>query len=141
MKTVKMIAVLTVFILNSSSLMNAAADYSDLSSIARKYLSPTETAQQAQDNEANTSSSYLNATSLNQLINSTPDSVKEAVINKIPQEYKGYLVRFIEFIKSFFTSDKNNTATLDSIKNLLEKNMANYQAAQPAPAQSTLSAE
>ncbi len=134
MKIVKYLT-LSIVCIYAPTLM-AMSDYQnlDIAGLARKYLSsPTaneniESKQEIEGQEElekkiQAKNQYSSTTTLNSLLTATPDSVKSAVLDKIPQEYKGYLVQFIEFIKSFFSSDKDKVTTLDSIKNALEKNI------------------
>lgn len=133
MKIVKLITLSVIIV----PLTLTASDYSnlDISSLAHKYLSSPNTgvneAEARQDvlgqeivgKNLQEKNEYSSTATLNSLISKTPDSFKNALVEKIPQEYKGYLIQFIEFIKSFFSSDKDKITTLDSIKNLLQKNI------------------
>ncbi len=138
MKIVKLVALSVIIV----PLTLTASDYSnlDISSIARKYLSSPNTGfnnaetkqevlgQEIVGKDLQEKNEYSSTATLNSLLNATPDSIKSALVEKIPQEYKGYLVQFIEFIKSFFSNDKDKVTTLDSIKNLLQKNREAYDA-------------
>ncbi len=113
---------------NNSALYNIAKSY--LSSALNKETAqpvakPTFWGKQALEKQVQQKTVENNQFStINSLLASTPDSVKAAFLNKIPNEYKGYLVQFIEFIKSIFGADKEKTATLDSLKTLLQQNIA-----------------
>lgn len=121
----KIIKTFVLFFMLTPLLAQAMVDgSSSFAALSGQYASDDKALVQQNNNQAN---QYLNAAALNNLLASTPDSVKSAIVDKIPDEYKGYLVRFIEFIKSFFSSDKDKITTLDSIKSLLEKNSAGYQ--------------
>lgn len=135
---IKIVKSLIICFILIPSLAQAMVDgSSNFAALSRQYVSGNRDVADTnkgvlsqQKNDA--ANQYLNAAALNNLLASTPDSVKSAIIEKIPDEYKGYLVRFIEFIKSFFSSDQDKTTTLDSIKSLLEKNSAESQVETPA---------
>lgn len=149
MKISTKIIIVTVFVAHLSLLQaadtNVNSTNSTIYNLARSYLTsalkPEQKqaiwGQQALEKKTQQKSAESNQyTNINSLLTSTPDSVKTAVLNKIPNEYKGYLVQFIEFIKSFFGTGTEKTATLDSLKTLLQQNIAEtnqtYNPATPA---------
>lgn len=123
----KNIVLFVTIIVTALSLQAASNQPSyDLSTLAR-YLTSNENsaANQTATQAATQENSFLNQNSLatlNTMLNSTPDTLKATVLDKIPTSWKIYLVKLIEFVKTFLNNDSKQS--LQQIQNILQQNIA-----------------
>ena len=120
--------VLFITIIAATLSLQAASNQSsfDLSTLTR-YLTSNgnSAANQTATQAATQENSFLNQNSLatlNTMLNSTPDTLKATVLDKIPTSWKIYLVKLIEFVKTFLNNDSKQS--LQQIQNILQQNIA-----------------
>lgn len=106
MKVVKNISIMCIVFAVVLLLTNANIVYS-------------ETAPSAQEEY---STQKISGTDLiNKFLTSTPDSVKSSILTQLPNGLKGYLIQFIDFIKTFLNEE--NKENLQKLKMLLQQSM------------------
>lgn len=115
--------VLFIMVIVATLPLQAASNQSsyDLSTLTRYLMSNNN----EQANPTNTQNSFSNQNTfatLNTLLNSTPDAFKSTILDKIPTSWKQYLVKLIEFIKSYLNEESRQD--LQRIQNILQQNIA-----------------
>jgi hypothetical protein len=116
--------ILCITIIFATLQLQAASNQSsyDLSALTRYLTTNNNSSQEQTNTQQNSFANQSTLATLNTLLNSTPDSFKSTVLDKIPTSCKIYLVNLIEFIKSYLNDE--NKQNLQKIQNILQQNIA-----------------
>ncbi len=116
--------ILCITIIFATLQLQAASNQSsyDLSTLTRYLTTNNNSSQEQTNTQQNSFANQSTLATLNTLLNSTPDSFKSTVLDKIPTSWKIYLVKLIEFIKTYLNDE--NKQNLQKIQNILQQNIA-----------------